>query len=1010
MITVLSRLVCSVLGIAVLSTCFAGVSVAQPQDNENSVLASQCQALANGEFAVNVLFLVDASSSLQRNDPNKHRVTGVVRSVATLLALSTNYRDNVDIRVAVDGFSDRYLQHINWSTTEEANRSLASAAIRDKIGATITWTDYERALEGAAQRFQQSERSSCNVLVWFTDGEHDTEEPGELTPAENLVLNQLCGADGGNPEVSQMTVDANVIVLSAVLSQPGAIVLEHLQRLYGEDSANPCPVPLRGSYKPYENISDLAGQLDEIIGEHIASSVCEGQLPGEKCGTDAAPPEQEYTMCEVNQVADECIYSFSLDEGVDAFRLYIDKTELRRGILYPKEIGFELISPDGQRSEQVRSADADESGWVNVQPFNFWVFRPYDSRQEVIGHRAAFPDTAQWEGTWKVVFWGTTSRGRQEASQIAAAVKRVSSESPKLRDAEINSEGDLVGYVDVPKSVSAAISNKGDSLHFAPAVVEPTTGEPDLIYRTWSNNTGNVYVDPIPVNTENGDFSVKDMIGTLVRRDAELKPRTKPTSPDCSVQGGGNISQIIDNGQDVVLQPTIVQSFSYGPSPELRQWRRPISPPVLITSAFKNARDQSDTEKFGRDVSACQGRQKVVEWMENVEASGGRLLPNKLEIVTGLQPPDGATRNVDVRLRLSGGAGGGDWSAHLANGIITIPQKGSSLIVRGEDGWECLSQGGWPPTPVVQGRLGCDSLEIESQGVEDISVAATVTVTADFTALRKHLDDIRWREEASQGHRDQLERLLANNQTAPLTSGQASVVIPFPGNPWPLFLVLLGVLLLTVAALGVWRRRWVPIGLPEYVVVPLVDSPQAAEPGVCAALVKRATQAHMGLVRLRTSWLRPLAGIAPNIVATATSQTGDCWSEGRCVKRGGRLVAVLGDRLSDKWVAVSDKDDIPKVVIWDIPPEEAANDRADYIADAKNRAVLIYDAIQAENTENASASNSNSGSNSSQAEPKGTDSDPLAETLSEPAPTTTDPFSNDALADYDPWSNDPLAD
>jgi len=129
---------------------------------------------------VQVLLLVDQSGSLARTDPENRRIAGaeaVVRSYASL----ADRVGQVEIQVA--GFGEDYAAG-EWSALD-----------RDTLGsvlervATVTavndqdHTDYVYALDGAAEAFSGS-TADCQILFWFTDGEHDLD--ADLLPAAGL--------------------------------------------------------------------------------------------------------------------------------------------------------------------------------------------------------------------------------------------------------------------------------------------------------------------------------------------------------------------------------------------------------------------------------------------------------------------------------------------------------------------------------------------------------------------------------------------------------------------------------------------------------------------------------------------------------------------------------------------------------------------------------------------------------------------------------------------------------
>ena len=118
---------------------------------------------------INVLILVDASTSLLSTDPTELRVEGVIRATSSLEDIADRYAEAVNMQVAVDGFSTEYYQYLGWVSPSEINAALETPAIRDNVARTIRWTNYVDALKGASQRFAETTAADCNLLVWFTE-------------------------------------------------------------------------------------------------------------------------------------------------------------------------------------------------------------------------------------------------------------------------------------------------------------------------------------------------------------------------------------------------------------------------------------------------------------------------------------------------------------------------------------------------------------------------------------------------------------------------------------------------------------------------------------------------------------------------------------------------------------------------------------------------------------------------------------------------------------------------
>ena len=246
------RWACAVcLGLVVAAAISAVSSrpvAAQPGDLPGQI---RQRCLARGEdgvFQVNVLLLVDASTSLEVTDPTLRRVRGVVRSTDTLVDLAARHGETVDIDVAIDTFSTDYRRHLGWSSPADIQAALDSAVAREAVAETVAWTNYSAALRGADARFAGAPQGRCNLMLWFTDGEHDTEAAGTLVPAEMEELSRLCNADLA---VEHLVNDARVTTTAVMLTHPdNPPDVGPLLRLFGSEGGLREPVGGSGADVP----------------------------------------------------------------------------------------------------------------------------------------------------------------------------------------------------------------------------------------------------------------------------------------------------------------------------------------------------------------------------------------------------------------------------------------------------------------------------------------------------------------------------------------------------------------------------------------------------------------------------------------------------------------------------------------------------------------------------------------------------------------------------------------
>ncbi|MDF2731319.1 MAG: hypothetical protein K0T01_3110, partial [Acidimicrobiia bacterium] len=141
------------------------------------VAGAQTSALPGGcapdeGATVRVLLLIDQSGSLAGSDPDDQRITGaraVVRSYASL----AERVQQVEIQVA--GFGENYRPG-EWQVLNQDSLGAVLETV-DAVGSEEDQlhTDYVYALQGAAAAFAES-NATCQILFWFTDGQHDLDE------------------------------------------------------------------------------------------------------------------------------------------------------------------------------------------------------------------------------------------------------------------------------------------------------------------------------------------------------------------------------------------------------------------------------------------------------------------------------------------------------------------------------------------------------------------------------------------------------------------------------------------------------------------------------------------------------------------------------------------------------------------------------------------------------------------------------------------------------------------
>ena len=206
--------------LAVLGLSAAGL----PAGAQTPALPGDC--VVDETATVRVLLLIDQSGSLARTDPDDQRLTGaraVVRSYGSLAGRVSQ----VEIQVA--GFGQDYRPG-EWMALDQVSLGAALERV-DAVGAIEDQqhTDYVYAMEGATGAFEGSS-ASCQILFWFTDGEHDLDEDflgdglqrnyfpepvtvANVAEAEALMPGLICDAGGFAERLGAAGVSAQVMLL-----------------------------------------------------------------------------------------------------------------------------------------------------------------------------------------------------------------------------------------------------------------------------------------------------------------------------------------------------------------------------------------------------------------------------------------------------------------------------------------------------------------------------------------------------------------------------------------------------------------------------------------------------------------------------------------------------------------------------------------------------------------------------------------------------------------------------
>jgi len=231
-----------------------------------SVSSAQSKASPKGCPTLNVLLLMDQSSSLRTTDPDKLRVDGAESLIKSLSNSARAGGETINLGIA--GFGEG--ASLVGETKLPDQQSLAAETVK-QFGDRNTDqnTDYVLALSYAVGYFAEraSTPAACNRVVWFTDGAYSIDKldaPGLATytssrdkgTIQNQLGGQICGPrpDGSppRPSVSESIIAAGFSVQMIDLRNEGAEAAQDraersqtapvIERLLGGDAADPCHV------------------------------------------------------------------------------------------------------------------------------------------------------------------------------------------------------------------------------------------------------------------------------------------------------------------------------------------------------------------------------------------------------------------------------------------------------------------------------------------------------------------------------------------------------------------------------------------------------------------------------------------------------------------------------------------------------------------------------------------------------------------------------------------------
>ena len=176
---------------------------------------------SEGKDTLNVVYLVDESGSLNRTDPTGLRVGGIQASLEQFRNVSVD-RPYFTVNRSIMTFGDSVKIQKSWDVLTESRLNDDLNWIKKTVP-TLTngkATDWRLALNSAYAEFEKKlSNSSCNVMVWFTDGAINV---GESGPETQKAMQEICGVDpvsgtGSGPSIINKFRTANINIQGVLL-------------------------------------------------------------------------------------------------------------------------------------------------------------------------------------------------------------------------------------------------------------------------------------------------------------------------------------------------------------------------------------------------------------------------------------------------------------------------------------------------------------------------------------------------------------------------------------------------------------------------------------------------------------------------------------------------------------------------------------------------------------------------------------------------------------------------
>ena len=418
----------------VLLTIISSSPVRAASDKRVASVATSLETCLAKNSSLRVLVLVDESQSLKElgkginkapgNDPMDMRVpalTSVVRvlnsAAESSSASAQQGRKPLEVAIAIAGFGKSYERRLPFSALNDNSvgrviKVLESQADRD----TDFLTRYDVALSESLKQFEETgDGTSCRLLIWFSDGQHDSNnEPGYSPTEKGEIEESLCGANG---IVDRLRAAGVTIVAAGLNSNESELDLMRLIAAGGERySFNQSPVRSgrvsvavddcgeivpNGRFALAQNADDIIDSLFEVL-----VSVPGIPDPGNPL-EDPAPGTEEQCSSAIQDVP--CFTQvFVVDDSIAAFQVLVERpSELVTVVLTSAE-RQEVTVLDGNGPSVDQAKNVIETTVVSAQKATISVTKKKEN---------------PIRGEWRLAFYGPAASASKSSITFTGTMR-----------------------------------------------------------------------------------------------------------------------------------------------------------------------------------------------------------------------------------------------------------------------------------------------------------------------------------------------------------------------------------------------------------------------------------------------------------------------------------------------------------------------------------------------------------------------------------------------------------